>query len=299
MENSVNRPKVFLSHSSLDKPFINRLNDDLKKCRIDTWLDTEEIRDGRSWMKVIFQDGIPACDAILVYLTPNSVRSKMVEREMDAALLSQLESGGVVVLPYVSSVDVRNQLRLDLRSVHCREWDEQNYHDVLPSVVAEIWHSYIERIVGTALLNEKNKRLELELELNKWKQSKESQVFSEKEEKDFNYIFTQLTESIEFEAQFHTYEQYEREIFIRDGVSAGTRQDLRVIGAVDRFSMSILDILLLRQTKTEASFILNQLGYDVRDLARSLGFPKDTLNTREILYAVELPRKVVLRAQIF
>src|SRR5262249_3318289 len=158
--------------------------------------DTEEIRDGRSWMKVIFQDGIPACDAILVYLTPNSVRSKMVEKEMDAALLSQLESGGVIVLPYVSSVDVRNQLRLDLRSLHCREWDERNYYDVLPSVVAEIWHSYIERIVGTALLNEKNKRLEMELELNKMKQSKESQVFSEKEEKDFSYIFTQLTESI-------------------------------------------------------------------------------------------------------
>lgn len=78
MEKLVNRPKVFLSHSSKDKSFINQLYDDLKRCKIDPWLDTEEIRDGRPWMKVIFEDGIPACDAVIVYLTENSIKSKMV-----------------------------------------------------------------------------------------------------------------------------------------------------------------------------------------------------------------------------
>src|SRR5262249_14138732 len=274
------------SHSSKDRPFIERLNDDLKKCRIETWLDTEEIRDGRPWMKVIFQDGIPACDAVIVYLTENSIKSKMVEKEMDAALLNQLESGGVDVLPYVSSANLRDQLRLDLRSLHCRDWNEQNYHSILSSVVAEIWHSYLERIVSTALLNEKNKKLELELELNKLKQSKESQVFSEKEEKDFSYIFTQLTEIIEFEAPFIKYEQAEVEIVTREGNVTGRRQDTKRIETIDIFSMSILDILLLYQTEGEKRITLDQLGFNITDLAKKLGFPQDASNEQARYYRV-------------
>jgi len=202
MADSINKPKVFLSHSSIDKPFVSRLYEDLRKCKIDAWLDTEEIRDGRSWLKVIFQDGIPACDAVMVYLTENSIKSKMVEKELDAAILHQLDDGGVVVLPYVSDANVRNQLRHDLRTHHCRVWNEQNYQEILPSVVAEIWHSYLERVVETAVSKEKVRRLELELENQQLKKVQERTVFTSQEDVDFQYIYQDLGKRIELHAQF-------------------------------------------------------------------------------------------------
>ena len=79
-----NKPKVFLSHSCLDKPFIERLANDLRKCQIEPWLDSEEIRDGKPWLKVIFEDGMPTCDCVIVYLSENSLNSKMVQKEIDA-----------------------------------------------------------------------------------------------------------------------------------------------------------------------------------------------------------------------
>jgi hypothetical protein len=44
---------------------------------IDDWIDTEDIRDGRPWLNEIFEHGIPTCDAILVYLTENSLKSNV------------------------------------------------------------------------------------------------------------------------------------------------------------------------------------------------------------------------------
>ncbi len=102
MRDRINKPKVFLSHSSLDKGFIDKLAQDLRRCHIAYWLDTEEIRDGRPWLKVIFEDGIATCDAVIVYLTEHSINSKMVEREMDATFVEQLSESGIVILPYIS-----------------------------------------------------------------------------------------------------------------------------------------------------------------------------------------------------
>lgn len=64
-------PIVFLSHSSKDKPFIKRLAADLKMCKVGTWLDSEEIRDGKSFIDAIFLDGIPRCNSVIIYLTEN------------------------------------------------------------------------------------------------------------------------------------------------------------------------------------------------------------------------------------
>ena len=86
----INKPRAFLSHSKKDKYFIEKLAADLRKCQIDYWLDTEEIRAGKSWLKMIFEDGIPTCDVVIVYLTENSIKSKMVEKEIDATLIEQL-----------------------------------------------------------------------------------------------------------------------------------------------------------------------------------------------------------------
>lgn len=197
MENRINKPKVFLSHAATDKAFIERLAEDLRRCRIEPWLDTEEIRDGRPWLKVIFEDGIPTCDAVIVYFTENSLRSKMVEKELDATVVEQLSERSVNLLPYVSKEGLRDRLRVDIRTLHCREWNEDNYQVVLPTVVAEIWRSYLERTVDTAVLQEKSRRLEQELETKRLKEQYESSVFLPREEQEFQYLFKKLDRTIE------------------------------------------------------------------------------------------------------
>jgi hypothetical protein len=207
MKSRINKPKVFLSHSSADKPFIEKLAGDLRHCQIDYWLDSEEIRDGRSWLKMIFEDGIPTCDAVVVYFTEDSLKSKMVEKELDATVVEQLAKGGITLLPYVASKDIRASLRSDLRALHCREWNEGNYKDLLPSVVAEIWRSYLERTVEGAILQEKNRRLELELEIRQINEKYASSVFSTTEGREFEHLFKRLDRKIEM--QFSLFEKEE------------------------------------------------------------------------------------------
>lgn len=192
MERRVNKPKAFLSHSKVDKAFIEKLANDLRSCQIDTWLDTDEIRDGKPWLKVIFEEGIPTCDVVIVYFTENSLQSKMVAKEIDAALIEELSENGISFLPYVNNAALRNKLRVDIRSLQCREWNEQNYNELLPKIVAEIWRSYMERIIKTATLQEKNRRLELELKLKELEEKNQNTIFTISEDKDFTYILSKL-----------------------------------------------------------------------------------------------------------
>lgn len=197
MDLKANKPRAFLSHSKKDENFIRKIYDDFRRCQIDPWLDTEEIRDGKSWLNVIFEHGIPTCDVIVAYFTEHSITSTIFGKEIDAALITQLTDKGITLLPYVQDEQLRAKLRPDIRSLQCRVWNENNYQDILPSVVAEIWHCFLERIVQLATLQEKNKRLELEVELSRVKERDYGQVFSPSEDVDFDNIYRQLNKQIE------------------------------------------------------------------------------------------------------
>lgn len=189
MDNLINKPRVFISHSSKDEDFIKKVTDDFRRCQINYWIFTEQMRDGRSWQKMIFEHGIPSCDAVLAYFTENALISKVVEKEIDAALLGQLSENEINFLPYVEKAELRKKLRYDIRTLHCEEWNLDNYNKIMPTVVAEIWRSYSERIINLAIAQEKNKRLKLELDLKKME---EKSIFSQKEEKEFQYFFQEL-----------------------------------------------------------------------------------------------------------
>ena len=169
MRELINKPRVFLSHARKDIEFIERVEKDLQKCQINIWRDVNEIRDGESWQAAIFAKGLPTCDVIITYYTEKSANSQMVSKEVDATLLRQLSDNGIGFLPYVNSDKTRDNLRLDIQILHCRVWNEENYDEILPSVVAEIWRRYMERSIGMAISLEKNRRLEAELKFERFK----------------------------------------------------------------------------------------------------------------------------------
>src|SRR6266446_3523425 len=107
MKERVNKPRAFLSYSSEDVPFIERIETDLRRCQIETWRDRTEIRDGQAWQEAIFEDGLPTCDVIIAYFTDSSLTSGMFAREVDAAQIRQLKDSGVSFLPYVNGSETR------------------------------------------------------------------------------------------------------------------------------------------------------------------------------------------------
>ncbi|HBB00287.1 MAG: hypothetical protein A2W86_14135 [Bacteroidetes bacterium GWD2_45_23] len=89
---------VFLSHSSKDKPFIRQLAADLTNENVLVWLDEQQINVGDSINEKISQ-GLAESDYFIVALSDNSVNSEWVKRELNSALITEIESKKVKILP--------------------------------------------------------------------------------------------------------------------------------------------------------------------------------------------------------
>jgi len=94
-------PKLFISYSGKDKRFVERLAHDLKKRCVKVWVDSLEIKVGDSIVAKI-QEAFQNNDYLAVVLTPNSVRSNWVQKELAAGLFKELEDKSVVVLPLLA-----------------------------------------------------------------------------------------------------------------------------------------------------------------------------------------------------
>lgn len=193
MKERINKPRVFLSHSKKDIQFIQRVCDDLRRCQVEPWLDEYEIRHGQPWLDAIFEDGMPACDAVIAYITAHSITSPVVRKEIDVGILQKLKDSRIAFLPYVSSPALRSELRADLQALQTPEWSADNYSDVLPRVVAEIWRSFLERIVSQVAQAERLARMEAELRLAEIEKQQTGSVFPQGEVRDFEYIWAKLS----------------------------------------------------------------------------------------------------------
>jgi TIR domain len=89
---------VFLSHNSNDKLFVRRLAEDLRYAGVTVWVDEAEIKLGDSLLAKV-EDGIKGSDYLAVILSPHSIDSSWVQRELRIALTKEIESRNVVVLP--------------------------------------------------------------------------------------------------------------------------------------------------------------------------------------------------------
>jgi len=89
---------AFLSHSSSDKPFVRQLASDLKVHGIQVWLDEQNIKVGESIPEKISQ-GLAESDYFLFISSSNSVSSEWVKKELNSALVTEVEKRAVHVLP--------------------------------------------------------------------------------------------------------------------------------------------------------------------------------------------------------
>ena len=84
---------IFISYARKDAQFAHKLNVDLQKHGISTWIDELGIRSGEDWPDRIAQ-AIKDCHAMIVVLSPHSIASKWVNRELAFA-----DQKGKLILP--------------------------------------------------------------------------------------------------------------------------------------------------------------------------------------------------------
>ncbi|MFB0565767.1 MAG: TIR domain-containing protein [Candidatus Aminicenantaceae bacterium] len=96
MKNSVH-PTVFLSHTKADKLFARQLAMDLRRFGVRVWLDEAEMKVGDSLIDKI-SDAIGKVDYLIVILSPESLQSKWVRKELNLAIIRELD-GELKILP--------------------------------------------------------------------------------------------------------------------------------------------------------------------------------------------------------
>jgi hypothetical protein len=90
--------KVFVSHASNDKAFVDRLVADLASREIPVWYDKFDLRVGDSVTGGI-NEGLSQSKYFVIVLSGASVRSRWVTEELNAALMHQVAKGGTFLLP--------------------------------------------------------------------------------------------------------------------------------------------------------------------------------------------------------
>ncbi len=129
------KKRVFLCHSTKDKPFVEQLKKDLEKRDFNCWIDRIEIRGGDSLLEKISK-GIESCDVFLAFLSENSINSHWVQFELEQAMHKEIEGKNFKVIP----------LCLDdckipeyLKHLHYRDFRDYNcYKDVLDELEIDI-----------------------------------------------------------------------------------------------------------------------------------------------------------------
>jgi hypothetical protein len=89
---------IFLAHSSKDKQFARRLAKDIRNHDVRVWLDEAEMLIGDSLIQRIEQ-GIREMEYLGIILSPNSIQSEWVRRELEIALNDEIQGKRIKVLP--------------------------------------------------------------------------------------------------------------------------------------------------------------------------------------------------------
>jgi hypothetical protein len=76
--------RLFFSYSRSDTDFVVRVRQDLERAGHEVWLDQDDIPGGAAWRRSI-GEGIAGADLVLVVVTPASMASPNVERELTVA----------------------------------------------------------------------------------------------------------------------------------------------------------------------------------------------------------------------
>jgi len=102
---------IFLCHSEADKDISERIAVGLKALNYPVWYAEWAIRPSESIVQKI-NEGLARNDTLVILLSPNSVSSKWVQRELNTVLMTQLSGQNVTVVPLlIAECDIPTVLK--------------------------------------------------------------------------------------------------------------------------------------------------------------------------------------------
>jgi hypothetical protein len=108
---------IFVSHSSDDKSIAEKIALRLRADGLQVWYDDWEILVGHDIVDKVY-DGIRNSRFLLVLLSVNSVSSKWVQQEINAARIREIESEATIVLPAVIELGAKSLIPESLKTKH-------------------------------------------------------------------------------------------------------------------------------------------------------------------------------------
>jgi len=128
-----NPDTLFISYARKDVEFAQKLNADLQRHEVTTWIDELGIRGGEDWPNRI-ATAIEGCQAMLVILSPDSVASRWVQRELAFA-----DQKGKRVLPLLyKPCGLRAWFELRFGNVQRADFSRGSYETNLAELLASI-----------------------------------------------------------------------------------------------------------------------------------------------------------------
>lgn len=124
---------IFISYSHSDRDFVDQLASQLVAHKVNVWLDRWELHIGDSLIERI-QQAITDASALLVILSPESIQSEWCKKELNSALVRELEERRIIVLPILVRdckipLFLREKLYADFRT---------NFDDGLKTILESI-----------------------------------------------------------------------------------------------------------------------------------------------------------------
>ena len=92
------QPKAFVSHATLDHPFVEKFAADLRANGVDAWFSKWEIKPGDS-IRAKIEEGLEGCEYFIIVLSRNSISSKWVQTELDAATVRNIAGKVRKIIP--------------------------------------------------------------------------------------------------------------------------------------------------------------------------------------------------------
>jgi hypothetical protein len=126
---------AFISHSSKDKPFVRQLAADLVASGVQVWLDEQRIRVGDSIPESIAQ-GVADSDFFLLVVSAASVESPWVRKELNQALVQEIEKRCVTIMPVLLDKVQRPPSIMDKKYADFTESYNRGLQELLSSIKA-------------------------------------------------------------------------------------------------------------------------------------------------------------------
>ncbi len=127
---------AFISHSSKDKAFVRQLAADLVASGVQVWIDEQRIRVGDSIPERVAQ-GVAESDFFLVVISAASVNSPWVKKELNQALVHEIEKRRVRVMPVLLDKVERPETIREKKYADFTESYAEGLEELLESIKAQ------------------------------------------------------------------------------------------------------------------------------------------------------------------